>query len=84
MLSMSKTYRAVKALAMIIVRQCFYPSIASLHGETASKALRCEHLVPIGLAVSLTFFQKEWTVAEQLATVRACEALGMKVLANSI
>lgn len=69
---------------MIVVRKCFDPSIAGFYGETASKAFRCEHFVPIGLAVCLSFFQKEWTVAEQFATVRASEALGMEVLANGI
>lgn len=78
------TYGTIEALAVIIVRQSFYPAIASLYWEAACKALGCEQLVPVSLAVWLAVLQEEWTVAEQLATVCAVEAIRMEVFADCI
>lgn len=78
------TYRAVEALTVIVVRQRLHPAVARLHREAARKALGGEQLVPVRLAVRLALLEEERTVAEQLAAVRAREALRMEVLADGV
>lgn len=80
----AKTYRAIEALTMVVVGQCLYPTITSLDRETTGKALGGEQLVPVGLAIGLTFLQEEWAIAEQLAAVCASETLRMEVFANGV
>lgn len=71
-------------MAVIIVGQCLDPAITSLDWESAGEALRGEHLVPVSLAVGLAILQEERAVAEQLATIRAREALGVEGLSDRI
>lgn len=81
---LNDTYRAIEALAVIIVGQRFDPSVAGFHWEAACETLCREQFIPIGLAVRTTLFQEERTVAEQFAAVCAIEAFRMEVLSNGI
>lgn len=78
------THRAVEALTVIVVRERLHPAVARLHREAAREALGGEQLVPVRLAVRLALLEEERTVAEQLAAVRAREALRMEVLADGV
>lgn len=78
------TYRAIKALTVIVVWQCLDPSIASLDWETACKTFRGEQFIPIGFTIWTSFFQEEWTVAEQFTAISAIEAIRMEMLSNGI
>lgn len=80
----SQTHRAIKALTVVVMRQRLHPAIARLNGKAARKTFGGEQLVPVGLAVRLSFLQEERTIAKQLATVRASKAFRMEVLANRI
>lgn len=78
------TYRAVKALAVIIVWQSFNPPVASLHGETASETLGGEQFIPIRFAVRASIFQEERFVAEQFTAVWAVEAFRVEMFADGV
>lgn len=74
----------VEALTVIIVIQSFYPSVAGLNGESASKAFSGEELVPISFTICHAFLQEEWSVAKQFSAMATSEALWMEVPSNSI
>lgn len=78
------THRAVEALTVVVVRQSLHPAVARFHREAARKALGRKQLVPVRLAVRLALLEEERTVAEQLAAIRAREALRMEVLADGV
>lgn len=78
------THRAVEALTVVVVRQSLHPAIARFHREAARKALGRKQLVPVRLAVRLALLEEERTVAEQLAAIRAREALRMEMLADGV
>ena len=44
---MTKAYRAVEALGVIVVVKSLDPPVSSFDWESAGDALRCEQLVPI-------------------------------------
>jgi hypothetical protein len=44
-------HRAVEALAVVVVVESLYPSVASFYGETAANALGGKQLVPIFFTV---------------------------------
>lgn len=78
------SYRAVEALAVIVVGQSLHPSVTGFYRESTSETFGCEQLVPIGLTIGLAVLQEEWTVAEQFAAMGTSEALRMEVFANGI
>lgn len=75
---------AVEALRVIIIIQSFNPSVASLNGEAACEAFRCEQFIPIVFTIGFALLQEEWTVAEQLSAVGAFEAFGMELAADGV
>lgn len=75
---------AVEALTVVVVVHRLHPLVAGLHRESAREALGREQLVPVGLAVGVALLEEERAVAEQLAAVRALEALRVELLANGV
>lgn len=43
----SYTYRALEALAVVVVIESFYPPVTCLNGETAAHTLGSEEIVPV-------------------------------------
>lgn len=78
------THRAVETLAVVIVVQGLYPTIASFDWESTRKTLCREQLVPIGFAIGQSFFEEEWAVTEQLAAVGTFEAFRVEMLSNRV
>lgn len=75
---------AVEALTVVVVVQGLHPLVAGFDGESAGEALGREQFVPVGFAVGIALLQEERAVAEQLAAVRALEALRMELLADGV
>jgi hypothetical protein len=69
---------------VVIVVQCLNPSIAGFNGEAACEAFCGKKFIPVGFTIRFAFFQKEWIVAEQFATISALEAFRMEFSANGI
>jgi len=77
-------FRALEALAVVVVVEGLDPAIPGLDGEAAAHALGGEQVVPVGLAVREAVLQVEGTGAEDLPAVGAGEALGVELLAYGV
>merc|ERR1719187_3220008 len=61
-----------------------HPAVAGLDGEVAAHALGGEQIVPVFFAVGQAVLEVEGARAEDAATVRAAEALGVELLAHGV
>lgn len=78
------THRAVETLAMVIIVQGLHPAISSFDWESTRETFRREQFVPISFAVGQSFFEKELTVAKQLATIGTFEAFRVEMFSNCV
>lgn len=77
-------FRALEALAVVVVVEGLYPAVTSLNGEATAHTLGGEQVIPVALAVGQAILQVEGTRAEDLSTVSTAETFRMELLANSI
>jgi len=75
---------ALEALAVVVVVEGLYPTVAGLYGEAAPNTLGGEEVIPVGLAVGQTILQVEGSRAEHFATVGAAEALRVELLPHRV
>jgi len=77
-------FRALEALAVVVVVEGLHPSVSCLDRETAAYTLRREKVVPVSFAVGQSVFQVECARPKDLPAVSTAEALWVELFTYSV
>jgi len=77
-------FRALEALAVVVVVEGLHPSVSGLDRETAANTLCREEVVPVSLAVRQSVLQVECARPKDLPTVGTAEALRVELFTYGV
>jgi len=77
-------FRALEALAVVVVVEGLYPSVSCLDRETAANTLRREEVVPVSLAVGQSVLKVECARSKDLPAVGTAEAFWVELFTYGI